>query len=318
MCNHRDDCYTEASLNYFISDGYEEICQTCADHEVDCGRAIWITGGPRKDHIVAGEGIEESHRTFDFRHDYQDYPAGFKNLSPDSKETKFGFELEIRAANAQAVLDLVNDIESAGLGYVTCDGSLHKYYGCEIVTHYGDYKTMVDVANKICALLDARYTVSSRNYGLHIHMTRPETLSLSKMLILLYDHGIRGLVERINRREPTSYCAMSYHQKDFINGEFDTDRYTILNTSTAYGTIEYRGFLSTTNAEDVHASMEWLLALQEYATGPASTLSLADVSNGHAIRLIEHIMADDRYFTLQKLLFKHPKQFTDWRATACA
>lgn len=187
--------------------------------------------------------------------------------------------------------------------YYKHDGSLNN--GFEIVTHphtlgklIESYNTKSGLFEAVEFLQDNAKSHNTKTCGLHIHVSKPDSLTSAKMFNLVANNI--EVFEKLCRRRTNSYCCI-----DSMPTVGVIDNYaTYSNYGTRYGalsyrddTLEFRLPRGTLKASTIIATVEMLDAMVEYC----SETSAIDISiDGYLekCKTYKHLSEYDRFVKL--------------------
>lgn len=208
----------------------------------------------------------------------------------------FGVEVEMEVKgnyNCYSVAkDLINSTE--GLFYCKEDGSLSSN-GFEAVSHPFTLewaKSNPEILNKLFACQTRARSYSTRNCGMHVHMTRSAftALHLFKFVKFFYDNPrfVFFVSGRHDMHELNKYASISRHQIEsggrslagLCNGHNEPSYRNVCINFFPTATIECRIFKGTLSRTRFFANIEFLHGLFEYTKErSASGISLLGFLN---------------------------------------
>lgn len=196
----------------------------------------------------------------------------------EPKKPYIGIEIELEAKSDVSKSLAVAHKHIGKHAIFKGDGSINN--GFEIVTRPDLWKNHRKAMQEFFKEIP-QYMVARSNCGIHIHMTRSglSFLQLAKILEFVNSANNREFIYHIADRRENYYCLpkneinITNAGRNLNNGNTTFgDRYQAINLRNT-ATIEFRIFASTTNFSSFLKYMQFVVALREYTSPGAVSLS---------------------------------------------
>lgn len=307
-----DDCgrYERDGDTYRTNSG-ADICVSCyADSYFTCEGCSdifhndqYATDGLCDACEAEREAEEETNIAEIKNYSYKPAPVFYQGTN-DSSNLYMGIELEYETerGSLRNLAELWGTYFSNEF-YLKHDGSLD--HGLEAVSHPATLTAWHERRDTLESLFNDiesdTETFTTDGTGLHIHVSKRGMTDGHKMRLYAFINGYKTSVEKIARREESSWAKIKGLSKGKLReGLIDTDRYQALNWNNE-STVEFRFFQSTLDLHELYTAIEFCHAAYSFTK---KHVSIASLVNGTGWKLFAQFVSQntDKYSALHRFL----------------